>query len=174
MKRLIYLTFCIITCMFLMTACGSDSEKDTNIDSNKESTTAAPTKQEEQKSTEAETKNNELSEVPVNDALPSEEEEEEITDTETPAEDSGLTDAQENVAKNPTEEFHGSGTFNGFIDSSSVEVTMTDGTYQTFFVYEETVYNKLMKLSENATETTIQFTYKAREGQVNPEIIAIN
>lgn len=173
MKRFIYFTFCIITCMFLMTACGSNSGNDTNIDSNKESTTAAPVEQEEQATTETETKNEELSEVPVNDALPSDEEEE-ITDSEAPASDSDLTDAQENVAQNPNEEFHGSGTFNGFIDSSSVEVTMADGTYQTFFVYDETVYNKLMNLSENETEITIQFTYKAREGQVNPEIIAVN
>lgn len=172
MKRFIYLTLCVITCAFLVTACGKDSStgKDSDADNQSSATVAQKDADEAKESSDntETTADQELQEVPVSDALPEEDE------TEAPAKDSSLTEPQENVAENPTEEFHGSGTFNGFIDSSSIEVTMADGSYQTFFVYDDTVYNKLMNLSENDTEVTIQFTYKAREGQVNPEIIAIN
>lgn len=170
MKRFIYLTLCVIACAFFVTACGKDSSTGNNTDNQSSATVNQKDADENQGSsddTEAAAEQ-ELQEVPVSDALPEEEE------TEEPAKDSSLTEPQENVAENPSEEFHGSGTFNGFVDSSSVEVTMADGTYQTFFVYDEAVYNKLMNLSENETSITIQFTYKAREGQVNPEIIAIN
>lgn len=169
MKRFIYLTLCILTCAFLLTACGKDTDHDSSDTITGTSSLIADEYDDENidvSSKEETSGEDDLQEVPVNDV--SSEEAEDQTG------DSSLTDAQENVSENPEAEFHGSGTFNGFVDSSSVEITMADGTYQTFFVYEETVYNQLTALSEKEGEVTIQFTYKAIEGQINPEIIAVN
>lgn len=194
MKRITYFIFCMLTCMALLTACGDDSTESSNNTPVEESDAVeaqadadADDDEEIDNNHDAEQADNEddLSEVPVSDAVPSYDDDDADTDTdsdntddsdidEEDDNDSGLTEAQENAAESPSEEFHASGTFNGFIDSSSVEVTMSDGSYQTFFVYDETVYNKLMRLSEDETPVSIQFTYKAREGQINPEIIAVN
>lgn len=185
MKRITYLVLCIFTCFTLLTACGDDDKEpanDTPVSSDAEVSQQTDTDKDEdidnnhEVTTEAD---NSMSEVPVVDAVPSNDEDETDEDDEEDdgievEEESSLTDAQENVAQNPTKEFRASGTFNGFIDSSSVEITMSDGSYQTFFVYDETAYNRLMKLSENETPPTISFVYKAKEGQINPEIISVN
>ena len=58
------------------------------------------------------------------------------------------------------------GTYNGFADTSSVEIEMSDGSYQTFMVNDEDLVNKLNDMDEG---TKITFTYGAVEGQANME-----
>lgn len=62
------------------------------------------------------------------------------------------------------------GTYNGFADTSSVEIEMSDGSYQTFMVNDEDLVNKLNDMDEGAK---ITFTYGAVEGQANMEILSI-
>ena len=62
------------------------------------------------------------------------------------------------------------GTYNGFADTSSVEIEMSDGSYQTFMVNDEELVNKLNDMDEG---TKITFTYGAVEGQANMEILSI-
>lgn len=62
------------------------------------------------------------------------------------------------------------GTYNGFADTSSVEIEMSDGSYQTFMVNDEDLVNKLNDMDEG---TKIIFTYGAVEGQANMEILSI-
>jgi hypothetical protein len=50
---------------------------------------------------------------------------------------------------------------------------MSDGSYQTFFVYDETVLAELQKLESEGNTPTIRFTYRGISGQVNPEIISL-
>lgn len=172
MKRTFYLVLCLFTCMAFMTACGDEKDKAANsqvqIESqdNTSNNTDAADKATEKTDGAQEVEIKDGSDLPVEDATDGD-------STEAP-DNNNLTIPQQNVAESPQEEFHASGTFNGFVDSSSVEITMTDGSYQTFFVYDEDVYNKLMVLSENETPSAIQFVYKAKEGQVNPEIVAVN
>ncbi len=63
-----------------------------------------------------------------------------------------------------------SGTFEGWADSSSVEIKMSDGEYQTFFVEKEEVKKVLNEKGEGAS---ISFTYGALEGQVNKQILSV-
>ena len=107
--------------------------------------------------------------VPIEDAGDDDEDDAETEQNN----QSETTDVQNKVSENPTEEFNGSGTFNGFVDSSSVEITMSDGSYQTFFVYDENVLARLQNLEESGSSSSIQFTYRGIDGQVNPEIISI-
>lgn len=60
--------------------------------------------------------------------------------------------------------------YNGFADTSSVEIEMSDGSYQTFMVNDEDLVNKLNDMDEG---TKITFTYGAVEGQANMEILSI-
>ena len=62
------------------------------------------------------------------------------------------------------------GTYNGFADTSSVEIEMSDGSYQTFMVNDEELVNKLNDMDEG---TKITFTYGGVEGQANMEILSI-
>ena len=62
------------------------------------------------------------------------------------------------------------GTYNGVADTSSVEIEMLDGSYQTFMVNDEDLVNKLNDMDEG---TKITFTYGAVEGQANMEILSI-
>lgn len=189
MKRTIYLFLCILTCAAFITACGkkntetddisaeqeiSDFESDVDDDELdiSEDDIINPSADEEPGDEDLDPENydNDSSsdDVPVSDAS-----DDFNDDVSTDANDS-TTDAQNNVSKNPSKEFTGSGTFNGFVDSSSIEVTMADGTFQTFFVYDEDVLAQLEKLDEAGDSPTIKFTYRGKDGQINPEIVAIH
>lgn len=178
MKRLIYLVLCLFTCMTLMTACGDDDTVSDEPQVQSEPNNNVNTQKDNDDACSDDTNSENMQEVTLGEATDLDEADDpDDTDDDTDdGDDDGndLTDPQQNAAESPEEEFQASGTFNGFVDSSSVEITLADGTYQTFFVYEEDVYNRLMALSESETPPTIQFIYKAKDGQVNPEIIAIN
>lgn len=194
MKRKIYLFLCILTCAAFIAACGKDSSSSDEIPSEQESTTSVsthpteedptipdeevinPSAEEEPGDEDLNSDDADNNEVPVGDASDSSDNSVDTSETtETPdTADDSTTDAQKNVSENPTKSFKGSGTFNGFVDSSSIEVTMADGTFQTFFVYDEDITSQLEKLAETGDAPTIKFTYQARDGQINPEITALH
>ena len=64
----------------------------------------------------------------------------------------------------------GTGTFNGWVDSGSVEVEMANGEYKTFFVYNEDVKKALNDKGEGSK---ITFTYGAKAGQANMQILSV-
>lgn len=64
----------------------------------------------------------------------------------------------------------GKGTFEGWADSSSVEIKMSEGEYQTFFVEDDKVKEALNQKGEGSE---IVFTYGAVEGQINKKIVTI-
>lgn len=184
MKKLLYVFLCMVTCIAFLTACGkeksatgqvgSDSSQETentsfqSEDAEEETSTAVP---------EDEVINPDAEDEPGDENLTSDDDGnvtiQDGSEEESEEPDDSTTDVQDKVSKNPSEEFNGSGTFNGFVDSSSVEITMSDGSYQTFFVYDEDVLASLQKLEEAGNSPTIQFTYGGIEGQVNPEIISV-
>ena len=192
MKRAIYLFLCILTCAAFITACGkkettssqgaaAQGTDSTKATVNQEATTKAPESTtkvpdeevinpapEEEPGDEDLNSEDEKNNVPIGDAS-----DEDVEGESESKADSDTTDVQNKVNENPSEEFNGSGTFNGFVDSSSVEITMSDGSYQTFFVYDEDVLAQLQKLDEKGDSPKIQFTYRGVEGQVNPEIISV-
>lgn len=62
------------------------------------------------------------------------------------------------------------GTYNGFADTNSVEIELSDGTFETFIVNDDDVKSALDKKGEGSK---ITFTYGAVEGQANKEILSI-
>lgn len=191
MKRKIYLFLCILSCISFLAACSKDDTTASPSDSQEESTQAVSEPLEAEEDTEdisipdeeiinpdaedepgdenLDSDGNPTDLVPIEDAGDDDEDDAETEQNN----QSETTDVQNKVSENPTEEFNGSGTFNGFVDSSSVEITMSDGSYQTFFVYDENVLARLQNLEESGSSSSIQFTYRGIDGQVNPEIISI-
>lgn len=62
------------------------------------------------------------------------------------------------------------GTYNGFADTNSVEIELSNGTFETFIVNDDDVKTALSKKSEG---DKITFTYGAVEGQANKEILSV-
>ena len=61
-------------------------------------------------------------------------------------------------------------TYNGFSDTNSVEMKMSDGSYEVMIVEKEDLIKKLEDL-DPGTKVTIR--YKAKAGQANKQIIAV-
>lgn len=61
-------------------------------------------------------------------------------------------------------------TYNGFSDTNSVEMKMSDGSYEVMIVEKEDLIKKLEDL-DPGTKVTIQ--YKAKAGQANKQIIKV-
>ena len=141
----------IVLSAFTFAACGKKSPSSPES-TNSETTTAEPTTEENtEKDTPEEDK-------PVATAT-SEESTKEQTKTTT-----ATKKDEQAKPKSAT------GTYNGFADTSSVEIEMSDGSYQTFMVNDEDLVNKLNDMDEG---TKITFTYGAVEGQANMEILSI-
>lgn len=150
-KRFLLISTIIVLSAFTFAACGKKSPS--SPESNSEATTAEPTTEENtEKDTAAE------EEKPVATAT-SEESTKEQTKTTT-----ATKKDEEAKPKSAT------GTYNGFADTSSVEIEMSDGSYKTFMVNDEDLVNKLNDMEEG---TKITFTYGAVEGQANMEILSI-
>lgn len=150
-KRFLLISTIIVLSAFTFAACGKKSPS--SPESNSEATTAEPTTEE---NTEKDTATEE--EKPVATAT-SEESTKEQTKTTT-----ATKKDEEAKPKSAT------GTYNGFADTSSVEIEMSDGSYKTFMVNDEDLVNKLNDMEEG---TKITFTYGAVEGQANMEILSI-
>lgn len=144
-KRFLLISTIIVLSAFTFAACGKKSPSSPES-TNSETTTAEPTTEE---NTEKDTTEEEK---PVATAT-SEESTKEQTKTTTATKPKSAT-----------------GTYNGFADTSSVEIEMPDGSYQTFMVNDEDLVNKLNDMDEG---TKITFTYGAVEGQANMEILSI-
>lgn len=141
-KRFLLISTIIVLSAFTFAACGKKSPSSPES-TNSETTTAEPTTEEEK---------------PVATAT-SEESTKEQTKTTT-----ATKKDEQAKPKSAT------GTYNGFADTSSVEIEMSDGSYQTFMVNDEDLVNKLNDMDEG---TKITFTYGAVEGQANMEILSI-
>ena len=141
-KRFLLISTIIVLSAFTFAACGKKSPSSPES-TNSETTTAEPTTEEEK---------------PVATAT-SEESTKEQTKTTT-----ATKKDEQAKPKSAT------GTYNGFADTSSVEIEMPDGSYQTFMVNDEDLVNKLNDMDEG---TKITFTYGAVEGQANMEILSI-
>lgn len=146
-KRFLLISTIIVLSAFTFAACGKKSPSSPES-TNSETTTAEPT-------TEKDTAEEEK---PVATAT-SEESTKEQTKTTT-----ATKKDEQAKPKSAT------GTYNGFADTSSVEIEMSDGSYQTFMVNDEDLVNKLNDMDEG---TKITFTYGAVEGQANMEILSI-
>lgn len=146
-KRFLLMSTIIVLSAFTFAACGKKSPSSPES-TNSETTTAEPT-------TEKDTAEEEK---PVATAT-SEESTKEQTKTTT-----ATKKDEQAKPKSAT------GTYNGFADTSSVEIEMSDGSYQTFMVNDEDLVNKLNDMDEG---TKITFTYGAVEGQANMEIFSI-
>ena len=150
-KRFLLISTIIVLSAFTFAACGKKSPSSPES-TNSEPTTADPTTEENtEKATTEEEK-------PVATAT-SEESTKEQTKTTT-----ATKKDEQAKPKSAT------GTYNGFADTSSVEIEMSDGSYQTFMVNDEDLVNKLNDMDEG---TKITFTYGAVEGQANMEILSI-
>lgn len=150
-KRFLLISTIIVLSAFTFAACGKKSPSSPES-TNSETTTAEPTTEE---NTEKDTTEEEK---PVATAK-SEESTKEQTKTTT-----ATKKDEQAKPKSAT------GTYNGFADTSSVEIEMSDGSYQTFMVNDEDLVNKLNDMDEG---TKITFTYGAVEGQANMEILSI-
>lgn len=80
------------------------------------------------------------------------------------------TSEDETVTPKVDKTTSGSGIFNGQIDSTSIEVQMDDGSYETFFIYDEDIAKQFDNMDIGAK---ISFTYGPVKGQVNPEILSV-
>ena len=143
-KRFLLISTIIVLSAFTFAACGKKSPSSPES-TNSETTTAEPTTEE---NTEKDT---------------TEEEKPVATKEQTKTTTATKKDEQAKP-KSAT------GTYNGFADTSSVEIEMSDGSYQTFMVNDEELVNKLNDMDEG---TKITFTYGAVEGQANMEILSI-
>ena len=150
-KRFLLISTIIVLSAFTFAACGKKSPSSPES-TNSETTTAESTTEE---NTEKDTTEEEK---PVATAT-SEESTKEQTKTTT-----ATKKDEQAKPKSAT------GTYNGFADTSSVEIEMSDGSYHTFMVNDEDLVNKLNDMDEG---TKITFTYGAVEGQANMEILSI-
>ena len=150
-KRFLLISTIIVLSAFTFAACGKKSPSSPES-TNSETTTAESTTEE---NTEKDTTEEEK---PVATAT-SEESTKEQTKTTT-----ATKKDEQAKPKSAT------GTYNGFADTSSVEIEMSDGSYQTFMVNDEDLVNKLNDMDEG---TKITLTYGAVEGQANMEILSI-
>ena len=150
-KRFLLISTIIVLSAFTFAACGKKSPSSPES-TNSEKTTAEPT-------TEENTEKDRIEEEKPVATATSEESTKEQTKTTT-----ATKKDEQAKPKSAT------GTYNGFADTSSVEIEMSDGSYQTFIVNDEDLVNKLNDMDEG---TKITFTYGAVEGQANMEILSI-
>lgn len=163
MKKLLYLFLALFTCITMMTACNFlGGEKDTTT-SDSESTTEPQENDTEEEIPED--TDNDGEEVSVDDP-------DDVTTTENSDSDTASFNPRDNVAADSTKEYTATGKYCGFIDSSSVEIELSDGSYCSFFVTDEEVRSTLSALNEEDMPE-ISFTYKAKEGQINPIMISV-
>lgn len=153
-KRFLLISTIFVLSAFTFAACGKKSPSSPEASSEKTTTEATTT---EDKSTEDTAKTTE-EEKPVSTAT------EAVNTEETQKVTTATKEDEKAKAKTAT------GTYNGFADTNSVEIEMSDGSYETFLVNDEDVANKLNDMEEG---TKITFTYGAVEGQANSEILSI-
>ncbi len=167
MKRMISVLFAILTCVIFMTGCSFFSKPGNTT--NDEFQVPADT-------TDAGTTEEDGEEIPVvNPEDASSEEETPATkddSDDTTSTDKDSSNPRENITNDASKEYTGTGKYCGFIDSNSVEIELSDGSYCSFFVFDREVRSTLSSLDEEDMPE-ITFTYKGKDGQVNPEMISV-
>ena len=158
-KRFLLISTILVLSAFTFAACGKKSPSSPEAGSDgttTEATTEAPTT--EEPTTEKEEASTKESTSTVATA----------TEKDTAASTQEVTTAskEDEEAKPKT----ATGTYNGFADTNSVEIEMSDGSFKTFIVNDDDVKEALNKKGEG---TKITFTYGAMEGQANMQILSV-
>ena len=151
-KKFLLISTIFVLSAFTLAGCGKKSPS--SPEANSETTTEDTT--EEDKSTTAEATTEK--ETPVSTAT------EEATTKATTEVSTASKKDEEAKPKTAT------GTYNGFADTNSVEIEMSDGSFETFLVDDDDVKTALNKKGEGSK---ITFTYGAVEGQANKQILSI-
>ena len=175
MKKMLYTFIAIVTCTVFLTGCSffskpedttkdksqvtSDTDNDTTGTTTEDDGEELPVINPEDESSEDETVTTEDTENTEN-----------TDDTTSNNEES--SDPRENIANDASKEYTGTGKYCGFIDSNSVEIELNNGSCCSFFVFKDDVRSALSALNEEDMPE-ITFTYKSRDGQVNPEMISV-
>ena len=149
-KRFLLISTIIVLSAFTFAACGKKSPSSPES-TNSETTTAEPTTEE---NTEKDTTEEEKPVATATEA------------TKDSTEEVTTASKKDEQAKPKT----ATGTYNGFADTNSVEIELSNGTFETFIVNDDDVKTALSKKSEG---DKITFTYGAVEGQANKEILSV-
>lgn len=172
MKRMLYTFVAIVSCVIFLTGCSFFSKPDDTAKD--ESQVTSDTDNNTTEST-TEDEGDEIPVINLDDAS-SEDEATTTEDTEntndTPSNNEESSNPRENIANDAAKEYTGTGNYCGFIDSNSVEIELNDGSYCSFFVFKDDVRSVLSALNEEDMPE-ITFTYKSKEGQVNPEMTSV-
>lgn len=155
-KKFLLISTIFVLSAFTLAGCGKKSPSSPEANSETTEDTTAKTTTEEAKTTTAEKATEK--ETPVSTAT-----EETTTKATTEVSTASKKDEQ---AKPKT----ATGTYNGFADTNSVEIEMSDGSFETFLVNDDDVKTALNKKGEGSK---ITFTYGAVEGQANKQILSI-
>ena len=144
-KRFLLISTIFVLSAFTLAACGkkSPSSPEASSETTEEATTEEPT-------TENNTEDTTEKETPVS----------------TSTEEVSTASKKDEQAKPKT----ATGTYNGFADTNSVEIELSNGNFETFLVNDDDVKTALSKKSEGSK---ITFTYGAVEGQANKEILSV-
>ena len=158
-KRFLLISTILVLSAFTFAACGKKSpsspEANSETTEEKASTKASTT---EEPSTEKNTESKDSKK------------EEPVATTEEPTTEATKEPTTATKKDEQAKPKTATGTYNGFADTNSVEIEMSDGSYQTFLVNDDDVKTALNKKGEGSK---ITFTYGAVEGQANKEILSI-
>ena len=146
-KRFLLISTIFVLSAFTLAACGKKSPSSPEASS--ETTEEATTEDNTEDTTEKET--------PVSTATEA---------TKSSTEEVSTASKKDEQAKPKT----ATGTYNGFADTNSVEIELSNGNFETFLVNDDDVKTALSKKSEGSK---ITFTYGAVEGQANKEILSV-
>ena len=151
-KRILLISTIFVLSAFTFAACGkkSPSSPEANSETTQDTTTEEPTTEENTENTDAKEEAVSTAEEPTTEA----------------SKEPTTASKKDEQAKPKT----ATGTYNGFADTNSVEIEMSDGSFQTFLVNDDDVKTALNKKGEGAK---ITFTYGAVEGQANKEILSV-
>ena len=144
-KRFLLISTIFVLSAFTLAACGkkSPSSPEASSETTEEATTEEPT-------TENNTEDTTEKETPVSTATEA---------TKSSTEEVSTASKKDEQAKP-----------NGFADTNSVEIELSNGNFETFLVNDDDVKTALSKKSEGSK---ITFTYGAVEGQANKEILSV-
>lgn len=84
--------------------------------------------------------------------------------------ESGTDATTETIVPKTDKVLKSEGIFNGQMDSHSIEVELSNGETETFFIYDEKIASIFDNLDIGAK---ISFTYGPVKGQINPEILSV-
>lgn len=152
-KKFLLISTIFVLSAFTLAACGkkSPSSPEASSETTEEATTEESTTEDNTADTTTE------EEKPVSTATEA---------TKDSTEEVSTASKKDEQAKPKT----ATGTYNGFADTNSVEIELSDGNYETFLVNDDDVKTALSKKSEG---DKITFTYGAVEGQANKEILSV-